>query len=237
LDSFSFSTAGKIIRTYNAKAVAVGSRETLSMVEYDQDYPGRGHWKAEDEINGGTDRESKTYHILFNDDGTIKYFGPPNGWNMLNDSAQLAYAESTLKNLPQFKAKKLFFKKEIDFNSNEIYLTLQNPAKPAEIVDYEYSDGGIWELQASDADDDGKATHLYPLDSVHFNLVYKMAHVYSEKGRSVNSTLPAVDGIVYDAADPKHPYWKFDHVIQGGNGRKYLISFNPDGSLKDFKKQ
>jgi hypothetical protein len=238
LDSFSFSTAAKIVTAYNAKARTVGSNETLDMVEYDHYFAGRGNWNYEEKINGGTNREGVEYKILFKDDGSIKYFGEPNGWNMINDSAEIAYAEKTLKNLPQFKGKKLRFKKEIDFNSNNIYLTLQNPDTLQQLINYEFHEGEVWQRELPDDADDGKINHLFPLDSVPFIRVYRMAKVYINKARSVKSNILALDGVVFDATDPHHPQWKFDPVIPAGNnGGTYKIAFNQDGSLKSFTKQ
>ena len=238
LDSFSFSTAAKIVTAYNAKARAVGSKETLDMVEYDHYFAGRGNWKYEEKINGGTNRESVEYKILFKDDGSLKYFGEPNGWNMVNDSAEMDYAEKTLKNLPQFKGKKLWFKKEIDFNSNNIYLTLQNPDTLQQLINYGFNEGEVWQREPVDDADDGKANHLFPLDSVPFKRVYRMANVYINKARSVKSNILALDGVVFDATDPHHPQWKFDPVVlAGNNGGTYKIAFNQDGSLKSFTKQ
>jgi hypothetical protein len=242
LDSCSFATGAKIVATYNAKAKSVGSSQTLDVIEYTLTTPGTWGWKVEEKIDGGNDRESVEYKILFNTDGSVKYFGAPNGWNSLNEASRFSYAESRLKNLPRFKGKKLQFYKAIEFDGGGVIsINLLDPDNAHHVLSYFYSEPD-WE-----EDEDYEKiinknpkiqAYSYPLDSVSFTTATKIANLYTSKAKSVGSKKPALDSLAFDVHTAHKPEWRFTDTIKGGkDNAAYAISFNSDGSLKHFARQ
>jgi hypothetical protein len=76
---------------------------------------------------------------------------------------------------------------------------------------------------------------LIPAGSVPFISVSKIANTYADKARAVHSESLTLDGLEFDVNAPHKPGWKFDSIIKASNGDLYHISFNKNGSLKNFK--
>lgn len=250
LDSISFGTAAKIVNTYNEKALSVGSRQTLDEVEVNVTAPRKWAWKYQEKINGGTERTTAEYKILFRPDGSIKYFGDPNLWNFLDDSAALSEAEKSLKGLPRLKGKKLYVTSDVEFGEAEsIFISIQDPDTSENKLSYTYS-SGEWSLNnPGDVfvdDDDNREVlgkkrtdphYLFPLDSIDFSVVAKIASTYTARAREINSSIVTLDEMVFDASNPHKAAWKIKDILQDPKtGEKYKIEFNPDGSLAKFSK-
>ena len=250
LDSISFNTAAKIVTTYDEKAAAVGSKQALGEVEMSVTSPHKWAWKYEEEIDGGTERTSVKYKILFKPDGSIKYFGDPNLWNFLDDSVELDEAEKELKGLPGLKGKRLYITGNIEFSdAGSILIDIQDPDTPENKIRYTYS-SGEWSINNPGDifvnDDDSEEVlkkkrsdphYLFPLDSIHFGAVAKIASTYTTKARDINSSVLALDQIVFDASNPHKPVWKIDSILKDQKtGEKYKIEFNRDGSLGEFRR-
>lgn len=241
LDSCSFAAGAKIVTTYNSKAHSAGSNQTLDVIDYTMTAPHLWGWKVEDEINGGNQREGINYKILFNNDGSLKYFGSPDGWNALNERDELIRAQAALKNLKRFNNKSLKFYKAIEFEGGGIInISLLDPANPHHLLSYFCSAGSLdW-----DEDEDYEKSinknlklpaYLYPVDSVQFSTAAKIASVYAAKSKSVSSKKIAIDSLAFDVFTGHKPEWRFNDTIKSGNDNSiYTISFNTDGSLKNF---
>lgn len=79
--------------------------------------------------------------------------------------------------------------------------------------------------------------YLFPLDSIDFSVVAKIASTYTARAREINSAIVTLDEMVFDASNPHKAAWKIKDILQDSKtGEKYKIEFNPDGSLAKFSK-
>ncbi|MBO9584934.1 MAG: hypothetical protein J7574_12310 [Flavobacterium sp.] len=153
--------------------------------------------------------------------------------NLLTDIPTLKKAEEELKKLPQYKGKKMFVYSMLYFyNDGRINALLQHPENPKYIDTYEFKDGKWSEpipLQVSIRDD--IKGRLVSLNKISFANAAKVAQIYNEKAEEVEGAQPTTS--VYISIWKNEVKW-YPTTINGSRER-YLIQFNEDGSLKEFK--
>ncbi|AOM80262.1 hypothetical protein [Pedobacter steynii] len=153
--------------------------------------------------------------------------------SFLTDVEQLTKAENELKKLPQYAGKEIFIYSGINFyNDGGITVMLQHPQNPKYVDSYEYKKG-VWSApkprQLSVRDD--VKSQLAPLSSVPFLNVARVAKIYDEKAAHIEGAKPGTH--IYISIWKNQIRW-FPTNIDGSRER-YIIEFNPDGTLKEFK--
>lgn len=149
---------------------------------------------------------------------------------------RLAKAQQSLLDLPKFKGKKVFvFQSAHFFDDGRITMELQDPDKPANIDHYEYRNGSWSEPTPVQISGDGDMKdNLTPMDDIKFDVVATVYHNWNEKAKTVEGAKP-LDHIYFSLWVPNQErYWNSSNIE--GTREKYNITFNLDGSVKEFEK-
>nr|WP_294781140.1 hypothetical protein [uncultured Flavobacterium sp.] len=154
-------------------------------------------------------------------------------FDLLKKPEILKKAESDLHKLPEFAGKEIFIYRSIQFyNDGRILTQIQNPSNLKQIDEYVYEDlkwskSDPVQLSASrDIQND-----LFALNKIKFETAVKIAAICNEKATKIEG-VKLID-YVYVVAWERQPEWH-PRSIDGSRDR-YSISFNLDGTLKEFK--
>ncbi len=157
--------------------------------------------------------------------------------NLLEDASTLQKAKDALKALPQFEGKELKVFQDIYFyDDGRIKLSLQDPNKPENIDHYEYDEGQWKEPVPVQISGGGNLEdNLFPLNEVKFETAVMVYKSWNEKAQEVEGHNEPLTSVRYALWVPNQTKeWKTGHIR--GTRASYKISFNSDGTVKDFKK-
>lgn len=146
----------------------------------------------------------------------------------------LQEAEKRLRQLPEFQDKPIVVYATTHFYTDgRIHLSIQDPTNAEFIDEYRYQDGK-WQKHdpVRITRSDRIEGRLIPLDDVPFITANKVHRVFEEKLREIESGEP-VPTIYFSVFDKEIRWYptslKTDRF-------SYSIDFNPDGTLRSFKK-
>lgn len=152
----------------------------------------------------------------------------------LSSPSGLEKAEKMLRNLPAYAGKEILIYQSIHFyGDGSINVMLKHPTQPAYVDKYSFANGK-WSapspVQLSAKEDIN--SKMVPLDKIRFKHAYQVARLYNEKALTIEGAKPTTT--VYVSIWDNKMRW-FPSVINGSRER-YSISFNEDGSLKQFSR-
>lgn len=147
----------------------------------------------------------------------------------------LEAAETSLRNMPQFKGKNINIYRSVHFYEDyRISLKIQHPDNPEYIDEYYYSDGK-WNdpKPVQTTKRDKIEENLLALDKIPFANAHNVYRSLQEKIREI----PDVEKIstIYVIAYKGNPRW-YPSSINSPRS-KYSIEFNADGTLKSFEQE
>ncbi len=162
--------------------------------------------------------------------------GNHNTTNLVTDKATLQKAESTLRNLPEFKGKSIkVFNDLYVYGDGRIMLDIQDPDTLQNVNEYEYeTNASKWTskpvtITAGDINSINNST--ISLDSIRFTNVPAIAAIFAQKAKSVDSESKLTD-IYYI---PSSKQWYCDDIKT--TRANYTIYFNTNGTVKSFTRQ
>lgn len=160
---------------------------------------------------------------------------------LLNNVEELQKAEDALRNLPQFKGKELRVFQHVHFYGGEyprITIEILNPDNQKDVDHYEYKNGQWSEPQPVQISGNGDMTaNTTPLKDIKFVTVATVFKNWNEKAKTVEGAdKDPLDYIFFDLWVPTQKR-EWDASTIEGTREKYNITFNLDGSVKEFKKQ
>ena len=179
----------------------------------------------------GRPRQNKIDAFMSSNDGNS------NTTNFLTDANALAQAEAALRSLPELKGKKINVYSDFHmYDDGRIMINIQDPDTLQNVNSYDYSSDKEWGARqpvniGGNATAESVSSQSIPLDSVHFKTVAKMAKTYADSAKHVGSTT-RIDHIYYV---PEVKEWYCNSMT--GARSSYEIYFNPDGTVKEFKKE
>ncbi|MBX9450101.1 MAG: hypothetical protein KL787_10455 [Taibaiella sp.] len=156
--------------------------------------------------------------------------------NFLTDAAALQKAEDELKALPKFNGKEVRVFQNVHFyNDGRIMIELQDPDKPENIDHYEYANGKWGEPQPVQISGDGNMKdNTTPLNDIKFAAVATVAKNWNEKAAAIEGVEPLSMVYFFLNVMRGDRYWNANTI--NGTREKYNITFNMDGSVKEFEK-
>ena len=156
--------------------------------------------------------------------------------NFLTDVTALQKAEAELKALPKFSGKEVNVFQNVHFyNDGRIMIELQDPDKPENIDHYEYANGKWGEPQPVQISGDGNMKdNTTPLNDIQFATVATVARNWNEKAAAVEGVEPLSMVYFFLNVMSGERYWNANTI--NGTREKYHITFNMDGSVKEFEK-
>lgn len=161
--------------------------------------------------------------------------------DFLSNAEKLQKAEDELKNLPKFKGKELRAFQNVNFYggiSPRIEIEIIDPDKPQNVDHYTYRNGKWEEPQPVQISGSGDmSANSTPLKDIKFTTVATVFKNWNEKAKTVEGAdKEPLDFIYFRLWVPNQDrYWDAQSI--NGTREKYYISFNLDGSVKEFKKQ
>jgi hypothetical protein len=186
--------------------------------------------KSVDDTLNGRPRQNKIDAFIYsNDNHSVG--------NFLTDAGALAQAEESLRNLPELKGKKIKVYSDLHmYDDGRIMISIQDPDTLENVNAYVYSSDKEWGARqpvniGGSVTAENISSQSIPLDSIPFKTVAKMAKIYADSAKHVNST-STIDHIYYE---PQVREWYCSDIA--GPRSSYEIYFNPDGSVKEFKKE
>jgi hypothetical protein len=159
------------------------------------------------------------------------------GSSFLTDAQRLAKAERALRDLPEFKGKPIWLSGDMHmYDNGRIMLSVQDPDTLGNVNAYEYSRDGEWGpgqpvKMTGNITPEMISSSAIPLNKLHFVTVAKMANVYADSARHVGSKT-IINHIYYE---PDVQEW-YCNDIEAPRAN-YQMYFNPDGSVKEFRKE
>jgi hypothetical protein len=159
------------------------------------------------------------------------------GGNFLTDAPRLAKAEQALRDLPEFKSKPIRLSGDMHmYDDGRIMLSVQDPDTLGNVNAYEYSRDGEWGPRqpvkmTGNVTADMISSNAVTLDNLHFMTVAQMAKVYADSAKHVSSK-SIINHIYYEP--DAHKWYCNDIEAPRAN---YEIYFNPNGSVKEFRKE
>ena len=187
--------------------------------------------KSVDNTLNGRPRQNKIDAFMSSDDNHNS------ASNFLTDAGALAQAEKALRNLPELKGKKINVYSNLHmYNDGRIMISIQDPDTLQNVNAYAYSSVKEWGARqpvnvGGSVTAENISSQSISLDSIPFKTVAKMAKIYADSAKHVNST-STIDHIYYE---PQVREWYCSDIA--GPRSSYEIYFNPDGSVKEFKKE
>lgn len=155
------------------------------------------------------------------------------------DAASLQKAEDELRALPQFAGKELHVFQNVNFYSDgRIIIEMQDPNKPENIDHYEYRDGKWSEPQPVQISGDGDMkANITPLNDIKFATAATIFNNWNEKAKSVEgASAKELTQIYYALFVPTGKRdWRTSAVE--GTREAFNITYNNDGSIKEYKKK
>lgn len=160
---------------------------------------------------------------------------------LLNNAEELQKAEDALKNLPQFKGKELRLFQNVNFYGGKlprIELEVLNPDNLKDVDHYTYKNGSWSEPQPVQITGEGDMmANTTPLKDVKFAAVATVFKNWTEKAKTIEGAgKEPLDFIYFN----KQVYWNeqyWDAPTIEGTREAYNITFNLDGSVREFKKK
>lgn len=185
---------------------------------------------------GSSDTDSKTTTDGSKVETTEPKEEPQKSDNFLTDAAALQKAEDELKALPKFNGKEVHVFQNVHFyNDGRIMIELQDPDKPANIDHYEYANGKWGEPQPVQISGDGNMKdNTTPLNDIKFATVATVAKNWNEKAAAIEGVEPLSMVYFFLNVMRGDRYWNANTI--NGTREKYNITFNMDGSVKEFEK-
>jgi hypothetical protein len=159
--------------------------------------------------------------------------------NFIADDVRLNQIQAELKNLPQFKGKKLMLYNGIYLyksgNKWVINIRIQNPDIPENVDSYSYKDGA-WQMPTPEREPrlDGDVSYLCSLDKVSFSAAKKVYETAAEKLKEIEGA-EAVSSIHFS-----YNYYKKENAewytnIRGARN-DYRLKFDINGNFVEMKK-
>ncbi len=188
--------------------------------------------KSIDDTLNGRPRQNKIDAFMSSEDD-----GNSNTSNFLTDANALAQAEAALRNLPELKGKKINVYSDLHmYDDGRIMIQIQDPDTLQNVNSYDYSSDKQWGARqpvniGGNITAESVSSQSIPLDSIHFKTVAKMAKTYADSAKHVGSTT-SINHIYYE---PQVREWYCNDMT--GARSSYEIYFNPDGTVKEFKKE
>lgn len=167
--------------------------------------------------------------------------GEEKGVNILNNAEELQKAEDALKNLPQFKGKELRLFQNVDFYGGDlprIELDVLNPDNLKNVDHYIYQNGKWSEPQPVQITGEGDMmANTTPLKDIKFPIVATIYKNWHEKAKTIEGAgKEPLDFIYFNKqVQWNEQYW--DAPTIEGTREAYNITFNLDGSVREFKKK
>lgn len=160
--------------------------------------------------------------------------------DLLSNVEKLQQAEDALKELPKFKGKDVRVFQNVQFyggTMSRIEIELIDPDKPENVDHYTYQNGSWSEPQPVQISGGGDMKdNSTPLNDIKFATVATVHKNWLEKATTVEGAKQELDYIYFSLWVPNQTReWRASSI--DGAREKYDISFNSDGSVKEFKKR
>jgi hypothetical protein len=156
--------------------------------------------------------------------------------NFLSDLSALQQAENSFRNIPELKGKRLKVFGDFHlYDDGRIMIAVQDPDSAQNVNSYNYRGQGEWgakePVNISSSTAQTLSTLTFPYDSARFTTVARIAAVFAARAQAAGSS----SRLTHVYYVPEAHSWYCNEIE--GSRASYEIYFNPDGTVKEFKRE